>query len=91
MVLKRVGSIFIGLGMLLMAFSYAPPTADAAFGNVSTFIGQISAGDGGQALNAYFDFPERETFISQIHLITPSARLRLTALSARLRAPVRLV
>ena len=58
MVLKRVGSIFIGLGMLLMAFSYAPPTADAAFGNVSTFIGQISAGDGGQALNAYFDFPE---------------------------------
>src|SRR3989344_746719 len=30
----------------------------ATYGDVSTFVGKLYDGDGGQALDAYFDFPE---------------------------------
>ncbi len=46
-------------GAIAIAISiFAVPVGHAAYGDTSTFIGQIYAGDGGQVLDAYFDFPD---------------------------------
>ncbi|MFC1688002.1 hypothetical protein ACFL0L_05520, partial [Patescibacteria group bacterium] len=42
------------LGVLLFSIH----TSRATFGDVTTFIGELYSGDGEQAVDAYFDFPE---------------------------------
>lgn len=42
------------IGSIFLFFS----KAQAIYGDTTTFVGKIYAGDGGQAIRAYFDFPE---------------------------------
>lgn len=53
---KHVLLIFTALlvGMSL----FVPYSAQATFGDTTTFVGKIYDGDGGAAIDAYFDFPE---------------------------------
>ncbi len=52
--LLAVVSVAFGLSALFFIIS----PADAAYGDVTTYSGSISGGDGGHKLNAFFDFPE---------------------------------
>lgn len=45
------------LGVLLFGIH----ASRATFGDVTTLVGELYSGDGGQAVNAYFDFPEGMT------------------------------
>ena len=55
--LKR-HSFFILLVLFSGVLFMVPLLGQAAYGDAATFVGKIYDGDGGQALNAYFDFPE---------------------------------
>lgn len=48
--------------MIVALLAFAPKT-QAAFGDTTTTVSQLYAGDGGSALDAFFDFPE-DLFIS---------------------------
>lgn len=53
-------SALTSLGIFLYSLIAERPEAvrAATYGDVSTFVGKLYDGDGGQALDAYFDFPE---------------------------------
>ncbi len=49
---------FLSIVLVISTIVLAVPTADAAYGTVSTLTGEVYGGDGGSRLKAYFDFPE---------------------------------
>jgi DNA-binding beta-propeller fold protein YncE len=55
--------IFTLLSLVAMLSLYAP-SAQAAYGDVTTYLGKLYDGDGGQAVDAYLDFPEDLVFDS---------------------------
>ncbi|MFA6391614.1 MAG: FG-GAP-like repeat-containing protein [Patescibacteria group bacterium] len=58
--------MYISQKRILLAFSallfiislITPGSVNAAYGDTTTYVGKIYDGDGGSAVNAYFDFPE---------------------------------
>ncbi|MFA6908587.1 MAG: hypothetical protein WC289_01745, partial [Patescibacteria group bacterium] len=56
MMRKVVVSLIFGIGIVSAVFGV--PVSQAAYGDVTTFIGKPYEGDGGQAVDAYFDFPD---------------------------------
>lgn len=59
----KFGSI-IGLVLALGGFFYLAQVAQAAYGDTTTLLGRMYAGDGGSALNAYLDMPQGFTIDS---------------------------
>lgn len=61
--MKKFFKVFLCFSVLFICF-LAGKSAGAAYGDVSTYLSKIYAGDGGQAVNAYLDFAEDVAFDS---------------------------
>ncbi|MFA6098155.1 MAG: FG-GAP-like repeat-containing protein [Patescibacteria group bacterium] len=56
--MKRFLYALLSLPIVLATIFLFAPEAKAAYGDVTTYLGKIYAGDGGSRVDAYFDFPE---------------------------------
>lgn len=58
MKIRRQFFIFFILLIVFSTIFFVAQKTEAAYGDVSTFVGKIYDGDGGDRLSAYFDFPQ---------------------------------
>lgn len=56
--MRKITYIFFALLVVFGTIFFSTQKAQAAYGGVSTFVGQIYDGDGEDKADAYFDFPE---------------------------------